>query len=151
MYNMETDIKNYIADGLFDLLKRKEIYNIKITELVKITGISRTTFYNNFKNINEVLTYKFINIKTDLDKIIKLNRLRKNNSTNLLANILNYINKNKNIFIIIKNKYFIEFKNILDNNETSYDYYIKSGIIINLCLLYIDNNFYLDLNKIKID
>jgi len=148
---METDIKNYIADGLFDLLKRKEIYNIKITELVKITGISRTTFYNNFKNINEVLTYKFINIKTDLDKIIKLNRLRKNNSTNLLANILNYINKNKNIFIIIKNKYFIEFKNILDNNETSYDYYIKSGIIINLCLLYIDNNFYLDLNKIKID
>jgi len=148
---METDIKNYIADGLFDLLKRKEIYNIKITELVKITGISRTTFYNNFKNINEVLTYKFINIKTDLDKIIKLNRLRKNNSTNLLANILNNINKNKNIFIIIKNKYFIEFKNILDNNETSYDYYIKSGIIINLCLLYIDNNFYLDLNKIKID
>ena len=33
----------------------------------------------------------------------------------------------------------------------TYDYYIKSGIIINLCLLYIYNNFYIDLDKIKID
>jgi len=150
---MKTDIKNQIANALFELLKTKELNEINIVELSLITGISRTTFYNNFKNINDVLSYKFINMIEDINKIIMLNKLRNNNLKKLLIDILNYIYINKNTFIIIKNKLFFEFKRYLDNNisNNTYDYYIKSGIIINLCLLYIDNNFKLDLEKIKID
>ena len=148
---MKTDIKNYIVEALFELLKTKELNNIKIVELVKLTGISRTTFYNNFKNIDDVINYKIENIVIDINKIITLNKLRKKNLKNLLIEILNYINKNKNIFIIIKNKLFFKFKEELDKKYNTYEYYIKSGIIINLCLLYINNNFYIDLDKIKID
>jgi len=148
---MKTDIKNYIAEALFELLKTKELNNIKIVELVKLTGISRTTFYNNFKNIDDVINYKIENKIIDINKIITLNKLRKKNLKNLLIEILNYINKNKNIFIIIKNKLFFKFKEELDKKYNTYEYYIKSGIIINLCLLYINNNFYIDLDKIKID
>ena len=150
---MKTDIKNQIANTLFELLKTKELNEINIVELSLKTGISRTTFYNNFKNIKDVLDYKFINVIKHIKNIIMLNNIRKNNSKKLLKEILNYISQNKNTFIIIKNKLFFEFKKYLDNNisNNTYDYYIKSGIIINLCLLYIENNFYLDLDKIKID
>ena len=149
---MKTDIKNYLGDALFELLKTKNIKEIKIVELVNLTGISRTTFYNNFKNIHEVLNYKFNIIIIDIKKIISLSKLRKNNLKELLLEILKYINRNKNIFTTIKKKLFFEFKDCLDKElNKSYDYTIKSGIIINLCLLYIDNNFYLDLDKIKID
>lgn len=148
---MKTEIKNYITDALFELLKTKELNNIKIVELVKLSGISRTTFYNYFKNINDVINYKIKIITGDINKIIKLNSLRNNNLKCLLIEIIKYVDKNKYTFIIIKNKLFFRFKEELDREYNNYDYYIKSGIIINLCLLYIENNFYIDLDKIKID
>lgn len=150
---MKTDIKNYITDALFKLLENKELSNIKIVELVNLTGISRTSFYNNFNNIEDAINYKLNIIIEDIKKVIILNNLRNKNLKNLLLEILKYIDKNKSNFIIIKNKLFFKFKVVLDKelNSNNYDYYIKSGIIINLCLLYIDNNFYIDLDKIKID
>jgi len=148
---MKTEIKNYITDALFELLKTEELNNIKIVELVKLSGISRTTFYNNFKNIDDVINYKINVIISDIKKIIKLNRLRNNDLKYLLIEILKYIVNNKYTFITIKDKLFFKFKESLDKEFNTYDYYIKSGIIINLCLLYIDNNFYIDLDKIKID
>ena len=150
---MKTNIKFYIAEALFKLLQNKDLNNIKVVELAKISGTSRTTFYNNFKNINDVINYKFNLIIKDINKMIKLNKLRNNNNKDLLIEILKYINKNKKTFIIIKNKLYFKFKERLDNNlnNNNYDYFIKSGIIINLCLYYIDNNYKIDLNKIKID
>ena len=147
---MKTEIKNYIVDALFELLRTKELHIIKIVELVKLSGISRTTFYNNFKNINDVINYKIKIIIDDINKIIELNSMRNKNLKYLLIEILKYIDNNKYTFITIKDKLFFKFKERLDNEiGNSYDYYIKSGIIINLCLLYIDNNFYIDLDKIK--
>ena len=150
---MKTDIKNYIVDALFELLKTKELKNIKIVELVNLTGISRTSFYNNFNNLDDVINYKINIIIEDIKNVIMLNNLRNKDLKKLLIEILKYIDKNKSNFIIIKNKLFFKFKKTLDKelNNNNYDYYIKSGIIINLCLLYIDNNFYIDLDKIKID
>jgi len=148
---MKTDIKNYVVEALFELLKSKELKNIKIVELVKLTGISRTSFYNNFKNIEDVIDYKIENVVIDIKNIITLNKLRNKSLKKLLIEILNYINNNNNIFIIIKNKLFFKFKEELDKEYNTYEYIIKSGIIINLCLLYINNNFKIDLDKIKID
>ena len=153
---MYSDIKFYITESLFKLLKTKKIKEIKITEIVNLSNISRTTFYNNFKNINDVKIYKFNLIIEDIFKIYTLNIKRKKDNKELLKNILKYINNNKEIFIIIKNKFYFEFKNLLDNyfikkTNNKYNYYIKSGIMINLCLYFIDNNFNIKLDKIKID
>lgn len=151
---MNSDIKFYITESLFSLLKNKEIKEIKVTEIVNLSNVSRTTFYNNFKNINSVLDYKFNLLVSDIFSIYNLNKLRNKNNTELLKNIITYINKNKNTFILIKNKFYFEFKKVLDNYFISNlrninEYYIKSGIIINLCIAYLDNNIVLD--KIKID
>ena len=152
---MNSDIKFYITESLFKLLKNKELSKITITEIVKSSNISRTTFYNNFKNINEVIDYKFNKIINDINKIYSLNKLRKKDNNNLLKEILKYICSNKYTFIIIKNKLYFKFKNKLDNyfikKCNNINYYIISGIILNLCLLYIDNNFNLEIDKIKID
>ena len=153
---MNSDIKFYITESLFKLLETKDIKEIKITEIVILSNVSRTTFYNNFKNVNDILNYKFDLIIKDFYKIYKLNNFRKKDYNELLKNILNYICLNKDIFIIIKKKFYFQFKKMLDNYfidkvNNKYKYYIKSGIIINLCLYYIDNNFNIDINKIKID
>lgn len=153
---MKTNIKFYIVEALFKLLKNKDLKNINITDIVNLSNISRTSFYNNFNNIKEILDYKFNLIINDIFNIYTLNKLRKKDNNEFLINIINYINKNKDTFEIIKNNFYFEFKNNLDNYfikkcNNKYDYYIKSGIIINLCLYYIDNNFYIEFDKIKID
>lgn len=153
---MKTDIKFYITESLFKLLKTKSLKEINITDIVNLSNISRTSFYNNFSNINDILVYKFNLISIDLYNIYILNKLRKKNSKELLISILKYIHNNKKYFLIIKNNFYFEFKNTLDNYfikkvNDKYNYYIKSGIIINLCLYYIDNNFNIDIYKIKID
>lgn len=153
---MKTDIKFYITESLFKLLKTKNLKEINITDIVNLSNISRTSFYNNFSNINDILDYKFNLMAEDLYNIYSLNKLRKKDNKELLNNILKYIDNNKDNFLIIKNKFYFEFKNTLDNYfinkiNDKYDYYIKSGIIINLCLYYIENNFNIDAYKIKID
>ena len=142
---MKTDIKFYVSESLFKLLKTKNLNEIKITDIVNLSNISRTTFYNNFRNINDVIFYKFNIIIEDLYKIYNLNSLRKNNKKDLIKNILVYINKNKEVFLIIKNKLFFEFKNSLDNYfvkfiKNIYNYYIYSGSIINICFYYLEND-----------
>ena len=87
----------------------------------------------------------------DINKIYQLNKLRNKDLDTLLEEIFNYINNNKNIFNIIKDKLFFLFKEKLDNyfsnNLDKYEYYKISGILINLSLYYINNNFKFDLKK----
>lgn len=47
--------KESIQEALLVLLSKKDINNIKITEIVKKAGISRTAFYNNYSSKEEVL------------------------------------------------------------------------------------------------
>ena len=142
---MITDTKFFITEALFKLLKTNNLKDIKITNIVKLSNISRTTFYNNFKNIKEIIDYKFNLIIEDLYITYNLNKLRKNNKITLIKNILKYINNNKENFLVIKNKLFFEFKNSLDNyfikkTNNKYEYYILSGIIINITIYYLENN-----------
>ena len=148
---MNTDTKFFISESLFKLLKSKELNDISIIEVVKLSNISRTTFYNNFNNLNEVIDYKLNLLIEDINKIYQLNKLRNKDLDTLLEEIFNYINNNKNIFKIIKDKLFFLFKEKLDNyfsnNLDKYEYYKISGILINLSLYYINNNFKFNLKK----
>jgi len=56
---MKANKKNLITDTLFILLENKNLNDITISEIVKLSNISRTTFYNNFNNTKKILNYKF--------------------------------------------------------------------------------------------
>lgn len=47
-------INDSITDALFILLKKKNVNDISITELIRKAGVSRNSFYRNFKSIEEI-------------------------------------------------------------------------------------------------
>ena len=113
------------------------------TKICNNASISRTSFYNNFNNILDVINYKFDLIINNLYEIYYLNKKRNKDNYNLCKEILKYIEKNKDIFLIIINKFYFDFKNRLDDyfiNKIDYkNYVITSGIIINIVLFYLNN------------
>ena len=140
---MEINIKNLVTDSLFKLLKNNDINDISITKICNNASISRTSFYNNFNNILDVINYKFDLIINSLYEIYYLNKKRNKDNYNLCKEILKYIEKNKEIFLIIINKFYFDFKNKLDDyfiNKIDFkNYVITSGIIVNIVLFYLNN------------
>ena len=140
---MASNIKNLIANSLFILLKNNDINDISITKICYNASISRTSFYNNFNNILDVINYKLNLIINNLYEIYYLNKKRNKDNYNLCKEILKYIENNKDIFLIIINKFYFDFKNRLDDyflNKIDFkNYVITSGIIINIVLFYLNN------------
>ena len=55
--NKAIKTKNQISQALIELLNNKPLDLITIKELAKKAEISRTAFYNNFNNLDDVLKY----------------------------------------------------------------------------------------------
>ncbi|MBQ3021340.1 MAG: TetR/AcrR family transcriptional regulator [Bacilli bacterium] len=145
MYKNESDIKFFITESIFKLLENKEIDNITIKEVSELSNISRTTFYNNFNNISDAINYKLNILIDEIYSLYLLNKLRKRSLDYLAKDIINYVDKNRKYFLIIKNQLFFYFKRLLDdfflnNVSENIKYYKVSGSIINLCIAYLDNN-----------
>ena len=64
-------MKEDIINGLIDLLNEEKYENITVKSLCKKCYISRTTFYNYYKSINEVLTEIENKVMDDIDSIYR--------------------------------------------------------------------------------
>jgi AcrR family transcriptional regulator len=64
-------MKEEIINGLVDLLNEEKYENITVKSLCKKCYISRTTFYNYYKSINEVLTDLENKVMDDMDSIYR--------------------------------------------------------------------------------
>lgn len=58
---MPIDIKGLIADGLLELVEEKHLEKITIKDILSKTGVSRQTFYNHFKDKNDLIQYIYFN------------------------------------------------------------------------------------------
>ena len=88
-----------MGDSLLKLMIIKPFENISITEITKMSGVSRMTFYRNFSSKEDVLIYK---IGILFDSWIKDNPISSNPDYNKL--ILNYFKMlliNKDILQIL--------------------------------------------------
>ncbi len=59
--------KTKLSNALIDLLKKKPMNEIKISELCEIAEVSRATFYNNFNSVDEVFTYCIIHFASPFE------------------------------------------------------------------------------------
>ena len=55
-------LKECIADALIKLLKTKPIEKISVPEIVEKARVGRMTYFRNFTNKNEVLTFKIVRL-----------------------------------------------------------------------------------------
>ena len=49
--------KEYIADALISLMKKKDYSSITNKDITDRAGLSHVTIYRNFKNKNEIISY----------------------------------------------------------------------------------------------
>lgn len=48
-------VKNRLAQALIDLLQEKSMSNITVTELAAVAGVSRMSYYRNYKSMDDIL------------------------------------------------------------------------------------------------
>lgn len=58
-------IKDCIAEAMFELLKTKDLKDIHISELTEKAGVSRITYYRNFFDKKDVVSYAFERYSAD--------------------------------------------------------------------------------------
>lgn len=56
-------VKKQIVDGLFSLLREKAFTDISVSDLIKASGVSRSSYYRNFYNKEEIIDFYFNNIR----------------------------------------------------------------------------------------
>lgn len=59
MKNMAINIHNILAEALLELCEEKPLNTITIKDLLKKTGISRQTFYNRFRDKNDLIQWTY--------------------------------------------------------------------------------------------
>ena len=62
--------KEKLTKALVQLLKEKQIQNIKVSELCDLASVSRATFYNNFDTIDDVFVYYVTKLEFPIDDIL---------------------------------------------------------------------------------
>lgn len=54
---MSIDVKKILGKALLELCHKQSLQSITISQLLKETGVSRQTFYNHFKDKNDLICY----------------------------------------------------------------------------------------------
>jgi AcrR family transcriptional regulator len=78
METKETLTRNYIFEAFYELLSRNNINDINVSEICEKAGVSRMSFYRNFKSkedlINKSLEKILLNLKESLLKQDQINQ-----------------------------------------------------------------------------
>lgn len=111
--------KKILKDTLIDLMVKKELYKISISELCDFAGLNRSTFYAHYENINSLVK------EIESDVISKMPMMSYSNSISKeeIMKYAEYIEQNyKIINVLTRNCFFTQsaidqFVNRYINNE----------------------------------
>ena len=119
-----------LKEALYKMLKKKNINEIKITDLIKLAGISRATYYKHYYSLADIL-------KDDLDEIINsvLSNLTSSLYTNWLLVFCRVYECKDKLALIYKAGLSIDFLNKLNKyfKDSKYGtrYIVWNGIVFN--------------------
>lgn len=103
-----------LSKALISLLNQKPLSEIDVSELCTVAKINRTTFYNHYKSISDLLddmiSQFFRKVKTYFDE----NKINQGNTTYKVSVFLNYLQMNRQfVLIAMNNDLFEKIKNKL--------------------------------------
>lgn len=92
--------KRLLQEGLLTLLKNQPIDKVSVTELCRISGINRSTFYNHYISPQDVLSDLESNVSKDL---MAITARHKPNLSSLacIEEICTYLKNHKNVTTIL--------------------------------------------------
>lgn len=59
---MSIDVKRILGTALLELTQKKPLESLTVSQILKETGVSRQTFYNHFKDKNDLICYVMIHL-----------------------------------------------------------------------------------------
>jgi len=140
--------KQYIAESLISLMKKKDYSKITIKNITDKAGLSQMSYYRNFKSKDEIIQYYLDTITNEFIKKTNINYTPEN-FKNYLIILFTHLEKQKDIGMILLKAnllYYIkdEFDKIFKNKSTSikeeYNYYFISGGLYNVYYYWLIND-----------
>ncbi|GAY71926.1 TetR/AcrR family transcriptional regulator [Lentilactobacillus kosonis] len=105
--------REYLLGALDRLLKQKNFMDITVSELTRVAGVSRMTFYRHYGNIYELLN---INLKQIMAELPTYDKLTTDEYESAIANYMNFFSAHSDfIKLILRAKQ----QNLLRENITT--------------------------------
>lgn len=152
--NKAIKTKNQISKALIELLNNKPLDLITIKELAKKAEISRTAFYNNFNNLDDVLKYIYQRAHKQIFKE-KYSQLEYVYSDEHILDMISFFDKNSKLLLVLIKWNLIEliakynteivlgytqhYKNIFIREHAFYFISYYHGSLFNICTYWITN------------
>lgn len=152
--NKAIKTKNQISKALIELLNNKPLDLITIKELAKKAEISRTAFYNNFNNLDDVLKYIYQRAHKQIFKE-KYSQLEYVYSDEHILDMISFFDKNSKLLLVLIKWNLIEliakynteivlsytqhYKNKFIREHAFYFISYYHGSLFNICTYWITN------------
>lgn len=152
--NKAIKTKNQISKALIELLNNKPLDLITIKELAKKAEISRTAFYNNFNNLDDVLKYIYQRAHKQIFKE-KNSQLEYVHSDEHILDMISFFDKNSKLLLVLIKWNLIEliakynteivlgytqhYKNKFIREHAFYFISYYHGSLFNICTYWITN------------
>lgn len=152
--NKAIKTKNQISKALIELLNNKPLDLITIKELAKKAEISRTAFYNNFNNLDDVLKYIYQRAHKQIFKE-KYSQLEYVYSDEHILDMISFFDKNSKLLLVLIKWNLIEliakynteivlgytqhYKNKFIREHSFYFISYYHGSLFNICTYWITN------------
>ena len=152
--NKAIKTKNQISKALIELLNNKPLDLITIKELAKKAEISRTAFYNNFNNLDDVLKYIYLRAHKQIFKE-KYSQLEYVYSDEHILDMISFFDKNSKLLLVLIKWNLIEliakynteivlgytqhYKNKFIREHAFYFISYYHGSLFNICTYWITN------------
>lgn len=152
--NKAIKTKNQISKALIELLNNKPLDLITIKELAKKAEISRTAFYNNFNNLDDVLKYIYQRAHKQIFKE-KYSQLEYVYSDEHILDMISFFDKNSKLLLVLIKWNLIEliakynteivlgytqhYKNKFIREQAFYFISYYHGSLFNICTYWITN------------
>ena len=152
--NKAIKTKNQISQALIELLNNKPLDLITIKELAKKAEISRTAFYNNFNNLDDVLKYIYQRAHKQIFNE-KYSQLEYVYSDEHILDMISFFDKNSKLLLVLIKWNLIEliakynteivlsytqhYKNKFIREHAFYFISYYHGSLFNICTYWITN------------
>ncbi len=116
--NLNECVKESITVALLNLMRKKAFSEIKVTEIVKLAGVGRTSFYRNFESKEDVLKKHINRLYSEYFLTHKLPDMsvEKERRSHMLSRF-RFVKQNAGFFVILnKNNLLYEIFESIDNS-----------------------------------
>lgn len=123
-------VKEAITLSVLKLISEQKLQNISISEIIKIAGVSRSSFYRNFTSKEEVLVLHIQKKYKEYfaDELSLLNSGKSVDMKQFLLKRFRFINTNREFFIALRKSNLLEY--VFEHMEPELSHFLSGNMAL---------------------